>query len=188
MRRLLVTLTLLYSSMRVYAQTPQLEVFNPPSSTQTGYSDLFSSILSKKHTNGTPIVNGISVFMIWGEVDNGCQNASCTSETGTCLEQYCNWSTIDTQLLDYINGTNNNGLAANGQKLNLIIVIIPEGEFTNNYVPTYVFNPNTYSGSWCSGCTFLSLKMSLPAATGLATPMCQRVRDKTGYGTSTHAT
>jgi hypothetical protein len=152
MRRLVFTLTLLCCAITMFAQSPQLEVFNPPTS-GVSYTDLFSSILSKKHTGGTPIVNGISVYLNWGDVDNGCQNATCASETGTCLETYCNWTAIDTELLGYINGTSSNGLSANGQKLNLIIIIVPEGEFTNNNIPAYVFNPSTYSGSWCTGCS-----------------------------------
>jgi len=155
---------MLLCAVSAWAQTPQLEIFNPPVSGQTGYNDIFNTLLKETHAGGTNIVNGIAVYLTWGNVDNGCQVASCSGQSpstvlgeglqqGTCLEPYCDWSAIDPELLDYINGPSGNGLASHGQKLNLIIVIIPEGQSTNNNVPAYVFNPSNYGRSWCSGCS-----------------------------------
>jgi hypothetical protein len=168
MRRMLINLALLCCAVSCWAQSPQLEVFNPPT-TGSGYTDLFNTILAKPHSSGMgTIANGIAVFLYWGNIDNGCQNSSCsglppsqvTNQTGTCNEPYCYWSNtsktgIDDELLGYINGPNNNGLASHNQKLNLIIVPVPEGNTTSNNVPKYVFNPSTYSGSWCMNCSSL---------------------------------
>src|ERR1700719_4185569 len=157
MKRLFFCLALLCCAINVCAQSPQLEILNPPTS-GTGYNDLFNILLKQTQ------VNGITVFLTWGNVDNGCQVSTCSGQSpstvlgeglqqGTCLETYCDWSAIDPELLGYINGQSSNGLASHGQKLNLIIVIIPEGQFTNNNVPAYVFNPSNYGRSWCTGCS-----------------------------------
>jgi hypothetical protein len=167
MKTTLILLPLLCLSIASLAQTPQMEVFNPPTS-GNGYSDLFNTILSVKKTTGANAVNGIAVFVYWNAVDNGCQSSSCQGQppadvtgTGTCAEADCFWGTtaepgIDQELLGYINGQSSNGLKSHNQKLNLILVPVPEGNGTSsdNGVPHYVFQPNTYS-NWCSACSSL---------------------------------
>ncbi|HEY3972206.1 MAG TPA: hypothetical protein VGM18_04330 [Candidatus Sulfotelmatobacter sp.] len=164
MKRVLVALIVLYCALGMYAQSPQLEILNPPTSGQSGYNDIFNTLLKETRTGGGNAVAGITVFLTWGAVDNGCEVTACAGETpavvlaagqqiGTCLEPDCYWSAIDTELLNYINGPSSNGLASHGQKINLIIVIIPEGQTTNNDVPNYVFQPANYTHSWCTGCS-----------------------------------
>src|SRR5579863_7227454 len=139
-----------------WAQTPQMEIFNPPTMNQTGYGDVFNFLALKK-TTGANAVDGVAVFLYWGRVDNGCRSTTCqglppndVTGTGTCAEADCFWGTtanpgIDQELLDYINGPSGNGLASHSQKLNLILVPVPEGTGSNgNGVPPYVFQPNTY--------------------------------------------
>jgi hypothetical protein len=140
-----------------------LEIVNPPTSTQTGYSDIFNTLLAKTNGGGGNVVNGITVFLDWGNVDNGCETSVCagqapasvpTSEQiGTCLEADCYWAAIDPELLDYIDGPSSNGLASHGQKINLIVVAVPEGQSTSNGIPWYVFQPSLYTHTWCSGCS-----------------------------------
>ncbi len=130
----------------VNSSAQNLEVFNPPASGGTGYSDLFSgpNILGQAH------VNGITVYLPWGKVDTGSSGPCVETQTSTT----CDWSQIDPQLMSYINGPASNGLASHtGQKLNLIVEMIPETNAPgfNNNIPSYVFQTSTY-GTWCSGC------------------------------------
>jgi hypothetical protein len=142
---LLLTMLAFPVSSEGQSSSVQLEIFNPPqTSTQAGWSDLFTAAL--------PEANGISAFLQWGSVDNGT--------SAPCVESSCNWTAIDKEFMSYIYGATYNGtpVCTNGlcnynphKTLNLIVVLVPEGGETSNGIPTYVFEPSTYS-NWCSGC------------------------------------
>ena len=165
MKLTLIIFTTLCLAVSCWAQAPQLEVFNPPTSTQSGYADLFNILAKTKTTGTSTVANGVAVFLYWGQTDNGCQSSTCAGQppsdvtgTGTCAEADCFWGTtanpgIDQELLGYINGLSGNGLASHGQKLNLILVPVPEGNGSGgNGIPPYVFQPGTYS-NWCPICS-----------------------------------
>jgi hypothetical protein len=131
-----------------------LQIYQPPQPGATGYSDLFSpqNGVSSPNLLGKPHVNGITVFYPWSAVDAG--SSPCVESGGT---NGCLWTIVDGVLQDYINGNNGqigvngNGLAHYGQKINLIIEMVPEASTTDTtQVPNYVYK--FPYGSWCATC------------------------------------
>ncbi len=74
-----------------------------------------------------PHVNGISIFLIWNEIDHG--DAPCVEGSSTP----CDWQAFDARVADFV---------SHGLTVNLIVVGVPEGGHGNNGTPSYVFKPS----------------------------------------------
>jgi hypothetical protein len=93
------------------AQTVQVEVLHPPSSTSGTYASGIQSLMTN------PAVAGANFFIEWGKVDQG----------PTVSPQY-NWSSIDSSIQPWI---------AAGKKVNLIVWAVADSA-TNTSTPAYV--------------------------------------------------
>ena len=181
-------------SLTTLARSQSLEIYQPPKQGATGYSDLFSpqNGVSSPNLLGEPHVNGITVFYPWSAVDAGL--SPCAEAGGT---NGCVWTNVDLALQGYINGNNGqtgvngNGLAHyRGQKINLIIEMVPEASTTDTtQVPTYVYK--FPYGNWCATCAAQDM-VSCPNAwkADSAAPTCSGGTPSqihqcgdTGYGT-----
>jgi hypothetical protein len=85
-----------------------------------GYCEFFQYV--------APHVNGISTFLIWGEIDSG--STPCVEGS---KDNPCNWASYDAQLAKYV---------AAGLEVNLIVIGVNEGGTSNEATPAYVFTPS----------------------------------------------
>ncbi len=136
-------------SLNSFSFAQNLEIYQPPSSGQ-GYYDLFGYQNDPINLLANPHVSGITLFYPWSAIDAG---SSPCNESGTT--NVCNWGTVggvDAMLQGYISGpSGNDGLASHGQKINLVIEMVPESNTTDTtQVPGYIYS-YPY-GAWCPQC------------------------------------